>query len=176
MTTASANTETGFRLTGRKVFLGLVGFFGIIAVANVILIWLAVGSFPGVVTNSAYQAGREYPELLEAAKLQRDLGWEMDESVSAGGPTEPVAIRLDANDRDGAPLAGLSVTATLASPTHDGLDRHVGLSEGEVGLYGGLADPLPAGQYDLTIDAKAGDGATFRSVNRIVITGNGQVR
>ncbi|MGX1306165.1 nitrogen fixation protein FixH [Amorphus suaedae] len=176
MTTASADTATGFRLTGRKVFLGLVGFFGIITVANVVLIWLAVGTFPGVVTNSAYQAGREYPELLEAARLQRDLGWEMDESVSAGGPTDPVAIRLDANDRDGAPLSGLSVTATLASPTHTGLDRQVSLSEGEVGLYGGLADPLPAGQYDLTIDAQAGNGATFRSVNRIVITGNGQVR
>jgi nitrogen fixation protein FixH len=176
MTTASADTATGFRLTGRKVFIGLVGFFGIITVANVILIWLAVGSFPGVVTSSAYQAGREYPELLEAAKQQRDLGWQMNESVSAGGPADPVAIRLDANDRDGAPLAGLSVSATLASPTHDGLDRRVSLYETETGLYGGLAEPLPAGQYNLTIDARAGDGATFRSVNRIVILGNGQVR
>ena len=176
MTTGSADTATGFRLNGRKVFFGLVVFFGIITVANVILIWLAVGSFPGVVTNSAYQAGREYPEMLEAARQQRDLGWQMNESVSAGGPADPIAIRLDANDRDGAPLSGLSVTARLGSPTHDGLDREVSLFEGETGIYGGLADPLPAGQYDLAIDARAGDGVTFRSVNRIVILGNGQVR
>ena len=68
------------------------------------------------------------------------------------------------------------MTARLGSPTHDGLDREVSLFEGETGIYGGLADPLPAGQYDLAIDARAGDGATFRSVNRIVILGNGQVR
>lgn len=177
MTSMSLRDDTpGFRITGRKVFLGLVAFFGIITVANIVLIWLAVGSFPGVVTQSAYQAGREYPSLLEAAEAQRALGWQMEETVFAADPSGPVAIRIDANDRAGAPLSGLSIVATLASPTHDELDRRVTLTEGEVGLYRGVADPLPAGQYDLTLEASSGKGEAFRSVNRIVLLENGGTR
>jgi len=174
MTTMSLQERsTGFRITGRKVFLALVAFFGIITVANVVMIWLAVGSFPGVVTESAYKSGREYASVLEAAETQRALGWRLDEQVVSSGPAGGVAIRIDANDRTGAPLSGLSVFATLASPTHDGLDRRATLREGEVGLYTGTAEGLPTGQYDLAIEATSGSGEVFRSVNRIVLSETG---
>lgn len=177
MATLSANQERpGFRITGRKVLFGLIAFFGLITVANVIMIWLAIGTFPGVVTNSAYQAGREYPAMLAAAEAQQELGWQVQEHISAAGADEPLAVRIDANDRDGAPLSGLSVTVGLASPTHEGLDRRLALTEGEIGLYQGVTDGLPAGQYNLTIEAEDGDGKQFRSVNRIVIADSGKVR
>lgn len=170
------DNRAGFRITGRKVFFGLVAFFGVITIANIFLIWLAIGSFPGVVTSSAYEAGREYPQVLEAAKAQRALGWQVEEHILAGGPTDPITIRIDANDGSGAPLSGLAIVARLESPTHEGLDRTAHLAEGEIGLYRGIVEGLPAGQYDLALDATAGDGTQFRSVNRIVITESGQAR
>ncbi|MDQ0316173.1 FixH family protein [Amorphus orientalis] len=177
MAIMTANRQhSGFRITGRKVFFGLVAFFGIIMAANVVLIWLAIGSFPGVVTDSAYQAGREYPEFLAAAERQRELGWQVNESLSVAGPDQPLTLRINADDRDDAPLSGLAVLARLSSPTHEGLDREARLLEGETGVYQGHMAGLPAGQYDLEIELTAGNGDSFRSVNRLVISENGVVR
>ena len=52
--------ETGFRLTGRKVLLIFLAFFGTIFAADIFLLTSALRTWSGLEERSAYSAGKRY--------------------------------------------------------------------------------------------------------------------
>ena len=62
----------GWRVTGRMVFFTLVGFFGLILVANIALVDFAISTFGGVDTPSSYQAGLHFKDEEAAADVTQE--------------------------------------------------------------------------------------------------------
>ncbi len=160
--------KTGRPVTGRTVLVWLGGFFLVIFAANAVFIWLAIGSFPGVVVESSYEAGLAYNREIASAKAQEDLGWTVDAHVEqrSDGTAD---LQITARDEAGNPLGGLAFTASFIRPAGIEPLHRVTLGEAEVGRYVGIAEGLAAGQWDLDIQAENDEGVAFRSRNRLFI-------
>ena len=77
MTMVQSNMKDPKAITGKTVLVWLLAFFGVIFTANAVFIYLALGSFPGVVVESSYEAGQAYNQEIAAAKAQADLNWQV---------------------------------------------------------------------------------------------------
>lgn len=59
-------------------------FFAFIVLVDGIMVWLAIQTHTGVVTDHAYEKGLAYNLLLEAEQKQELLGWQSDIQYEAG--------------------------------------------------------------------------------------------
>lgn len=143
-------------LTGRKVLLIFVSFFGVVFAVNFLLAYQAVATFPGVEARNSYQASQTF-EADRTAQLA--LGWD----VSAVVEGEDLVLRIIGPD--GKPVRVDDLTATLGRATHVNEDRIP-----QFAYYNGAyraAETLGPGNWNLRMRAVAEDGTTFRQ--RIVI-------
>lgn len=171
-TPLSGEAVSGRPVTGRTVLVWLIGFFLVIFAANVVFVRLALTSFPGLVTDSAYEEGLAYNATIAAARAQAALGWTLDGSVRRDEATGAATLAVTARDRDGNPLSGLVVTARLQRTASPEAPRLVVLTEGELGRYGADLADAASGNWLLEIDAARGEGEAreaFRSENRIFL-------
>jgi nitrogen fixation protein FixH len=144
------------RPSSRSLIPWLFGaFFLVIIGVNATMVWFAVGSFPGLVTDRAYQAGLTYNRNLEAAAAQARLGWQVDLEAQplAEGPT---AVSLQLRDRDGVPLAGASVTARFQRPVETADDLFISLDDLGQGHYAGQLALPRRGVWDIHLVARRG--------------------
>ena len=163
----ATNDEGGFRLTGRAVLLSLIGFFGVIMVANAILVWLAVSTNTGVVVSSSYKVGNQYQSELDAARAQAERHWKVVADITRSG--DGASFDISIRDAGGAPVGGLVVDAMLSSHVNEEDDHLVTLTEGEIGRYHGTVDAIDHGNWLLVIDARRGDERVYRSENRVML-------
>lgn len=153
------------RLTGVKVLLILVAFFGIVFAVNGVMMYVAIDTFPGVATESSYEAGRRFNKDIADAQAQTDAGWKADLSARRGNDGS-ASLAFSPRDAEGNPVTGLAVTAHLFRPTTDAGESFVTLTEGETGVYRART-PVAAGVYDIELVAD-GPAGSFRSNNRVV--------
>lgn len=133
---------------GRGIPWLFVAFFGVVLAVNLTMIWLAIGSFPGLVTERAYDRGLAYNRNLQAAAAQARLGWQGDLEVRAGADrAAEVVFKL--RDRSGAPLSGASVTASLERPVETADDLTLVLEEQVAGTYSARPALPRSGVWDL---------------------------
>ncbi|MBN9669373.1 FixH family protein [Roseibium aggregatum] len=155
-------------ITGRTVLIWLLGFFGVIFAANAVFIYLALGTFPGVVVESSYEAGQVYNEEIAAAKAQAELNWkvtsEFVRSGEAGG-----RLVVTAMDDKGVPLYGLSINALLRNPVHETADVAAVLNADGGGRYIANLENVPEGNWTLIVEIEKGGERKFRSENRIFL-------
>lgn len=154
------------RITGRHVLFGLLGFFGLVLVANGAFVYLALDSFSGLSTENAYQRGLAYNDTLRAAEAQRALGWRVAVRTEAlaGGRHR---IAADFADKRGAPVESLAVDGYLRRPTQEGYDRDIALARVGPGRYAAeVALPL-AGQWDIVLSARSPAGQRYRLEQRL---------
>lgn len=138
---ASSDYRPGGRpFTGRRFLLVIVAFFAVIFAANGAMTWFALTNFRGVVVNSSFVASQDFNADKARADAQAARGWRATVAAPQGAPV------LSLRDRDGAPLAGLRVTARALRPLDVHLDRDLGLREAGPGDYA-AAEPLPPGQW-----------------------------
>jgi len=146
------------------------GMLVVIAV-NIVLITYAIGTFPGLDTEDAYQKGLAYNQTIAAARVQEARGWHLDIRY-APHPDEASAhegeLVVTLRDRGGEPLYGLDVSAALIRPTRGGLDSRIALQPAASGEYRGEATlPLP-GQWDVRVYARRGE-EDFQATRRIMV-------
>ena len=151
--------------------------FGMVLViaVNIVLVVYAVGTFPGLETEDAYQKGIKYNKTLAAARAQEARGWSVGvryaphpvEEAAEGHREGELVVTL--RDKAGEPLRGLDVTAALVRPTRGGFDAQIELEPRGRGEYGAEASlPLP-GQWDVRVSARRGDEEEFQATRRIVV-------
>jgi nitrogen fixation protein FixH len=146
-------------VAGRHVLALVVGFFATVLAVNAVMVWLALKSFPGMVSGDPYREGLEYNRTIAAREAQRALGWRVDVAVSGQGLQR--TIEASFKDRDNAPLTGLAVTASLMRPVARGADHDVTLREIAPGIYRAEVEfPVP-GHWRLDIEARR-DAAEWR--------------
>lgn len=166
MTGKTHGTRPG-EITGRTVLLCLLGFFGVVIMANVALVRAATSTFGGVETMNAYQAGLAFNREIMAAREQESRQWRVNGNVmrDAQGMAR---IDIDVRNAYGLALSGLAIEARLAHPTDARLDHVASVVETRAGLYRGVIEAEP-GQWHFVIDIIRGDERMFRSTNRVIL-------
>lgn len=154
-------------VTGRTVLGWMIAFFAVIFAANAALIWLAVDSFPGLEVSSAYRAGQEFNDEVDAAAAQAARGWNVNvRAERQGGVVRMVATFAD---KAGAPERNLAVSAALEHPTDSRHDRRVVLAESAPGVYEAEVADVGPGRWNLTLEAESAGERLFRSRNQIAL-------
>ena len=144
-----------------------VGLFGVVVAVNGIMIWLALGTFPGLVTERPYDRGLAYNRNLEAAAAQAGLGWEARLAARLAGPTMAL-VELTLRDRDGRPLDGAEVRAQLRRPVGTGSDLDLVLAPTGPGTYRAATTLPRPGAWDVHVVVERGQ-ALFVVDERVVL-------
>lgn len=152
MKEAATDYRPGGRpFTGRRFLMSIIAFFGVIFAANGAMTWFALTNFRGVVVKSSFVASQDFNAGKARADAQAARGWRTAVAADDGAPV------LSLRDRDGAPLAGLRVSARALRTLDVHLDRDLSLREVSPGEYAAAA-PLPPGRWRIAFAAEgAGD-------------------
>ncbi len=155
-------------LTGRHVFLMFAGFFTLIIIVNIYLLYAAFSTFRGVEVESSYRAGRAYPQEIEAAKAQNERGWQVSltAEIRADGALD---VRFTPKDASGAPQTGLLVAASLQHPVNRKEDRKLTLYEIAPGQYQAISPDVRKGKWMLHLDASLNSVRHYRTIERVIL-------
>ncbi len=158
-----------FRLTGRHVLTILVSIFAIVFVVNGYMVWTAVGSHPGVVTESSYRDSQRFNSEIAAGRAQAERGWKVAshaERIADGR----VHLALEALDAKGAALPGVTFKARLEHPANRAFDHHVAFAPIDAaGRYEAFVADVPAGKWTLVIEGDGAEGRLFLSNSAIML-------
>jgi nitrogen fixation protein FixH len=148
----SATTRHRGELRAIHVLAMLLAFFGAVIAVDVGFSILAVQSFPGEDEPNSYAQGLRFNATLASERAQRALGWTAGAALRAMAGGAGVDLRI--HDRNGAPLSGLTIEATLRRPTDQRLDRPLAFQDLGGGRYRALIGALQAGQWRLRARAR----------------------
>lgn len=174
MTMSSNRTdESGegeFRLTGRHVLMILLGVFAVVAVVNAYMIWQAIGSFPGVVTESSYRDSQHFNREIADAHLQAARRWRVDAKADRSRDGR-VVVHLEAKDAEGKPITGVAFRATLQHPANRALDHAIPLTAvaGASGVFEGAANGVGEGKWGMEVEGESAEGRVFLSQNSLYL-------
>jgi nitrogen fixation protein FixH len=155
-------------LTGFKVLLMLIAFFGVVIGVNVTMMQLAIKTLPGTEVDSAYSASLGYEKEIAAARDQEARHWQVDAHVERAADGTAV-LRVEAHDRDGKPVTGLKFLGRFERPADKRADLSVALAEIGIGVYRGRGETIAPGQWDLVLEGDSAAGRMFLSKNRVVL-------
>lgn len=167
MTSRAVTRRPAREVTGRTVLICFIGFFGIVAIVNAIMMYAAITTFAGTETSSSYKAGLAYKQEEAAAAAQAALNWQVDGQIVRSAAGEAI-LTVSVKDAKQAPVRGIDVTARLTHPLNARLDHDIALSRTlDSGFRG--ATQATAGQWTLIIEvARAGD-RVYRTKSRVVL-------
>ena len=142
--------------TGRTVLYILLAFFGVMALANAVFVYLATDSWTGLAAEDAYRTGLAYNDTIARAERQNALGWRSTVELQRGAGTQARLV-VSLVDAAGRPVASESVRAQFRRPVKKGHDFTAVLTPQADGGFAATVDmPLP-GQWDVRIEiARAG--------------------
>jgi nitrogen fixation protein FixH len=155
-------------LTGRKVLLILIAFFGVIIGVNVTMMQLAIKTLPGTEVDSAYSASLGYAKEILAARDQSARNWRVDAHLERTADGAAL-LRLDARDATGRPVTGLKFQGRFQRPTDKRADLAIALAEVGTGNYRGRLESIAPGQWDLVLEGGGSAGRLFLSKNRVML-------
>lgn len=155
-------------LTGRKVFLLLVAFFGVVIGVNLVMMKFAIQTLPGTEVDSAYSASLAYEKEIAAANDQNMRNWQIDAHVQRG-PDGGATLQVEARDNNGRPMSGLKFQGRFERPTDRRADQVVALAETGIGIYRGSASLIAPGQWDLVLQGDVAGQRMFLSRNRVLL-------
>lgn len=155
-------------LTGRKVFLMLVAFFGVVIGVNMVMMKLAILTLPGTDVDSAYRASLAYENEIAAAHDQNARNWKVDAHIERA-PDGGATLEVEARDNQGRPMSGLKFNGRFERPTDRRADQPITLAETGIGIYRGSAPLIAPGQWDLVLEGDAAGERMFLSKNRLLL-------
>lgn len=160
--------KSEFRLTGRHVLFILVGCFGIVFAVNGLMVWKAVGSFPGLVTESSFRDSQRFNAEIAAAEAQAARGWRVEATTSRTADGTATVV-LAARDRDGRPLSGVAFHARLEHPADRHRDHVLTLAPvaGSSDRFEGKVAGVSPGKWGLVIEGDAAAGRLYLSQNTV---------
>ncbi len=138
----------GNRKWSRKLLVILLTVFAVVMAVNVVMVWFAVESNTGIVSENAYEEGLAYNKTLAEQAREAGLGWSVVRNVA----DFPVRLVYALSDDRGAPLGGawVRVKATRPVGEDDGSDFELELKEFTDGTYAAENIAWPQkGQWEL---------------------------
>lgn len=150
------------RLTGRAVATIAGLLFLVVVGVNVVLIVTAFRSWTGLTTAAPYEHGLRYNRTLQAAREQAALGW--TGRIAYDG----TRLSFDLAAKDGSAIDGAEVQAWVTRPVASGQDLTIALVSQGGGRYAADVAAPSSGQWDVRVDARAGD-AQWHATTRVVV-------
>ena len=150
--------------SGRSFFAILVAAFVVVIAVNGVMIWYAISTWSGLVSDSAFQEGLGFDRVLAESRAEAALGWTADIGVAADG-----RLTVTLADRDAKPLEGMQLTASFLRPTREGFDIRVTLAEAGPGRYEAIVHPPLPGQWDIRVTVKARGQTRFHAERRVIV-------
>ncbi|GLQ36288.1 hypothetical protein GCM10007939_25720 [Amylibacter marinus] len=145
-------------LTGAKFAAIFITAFVVIIIANLSLVYAAVGSFPGLETRKPYVEALNFNSKRHAQEM---LAWKTVLEYSGG------SVRLTITDASGARVVLPAIEARLGRATSHAYDRNLTLNfDGE--LYSSIVN-LPAGNWQLRIKTQSLDGVPFMRILPLIV-------
>ncbi len=152
------------QITGRMVLIGFILFFGTIIAVNGVLMYFALNTWPGLVTEDAYIKGINYNDTIAASESQRLLAWEVGVALDSDKK-----LRISIIDNNTAPVLGLKIEAALTRPLGDHKIVILTMHENQSGVYEGeFTAPIP-GRWKVDIKAISSTGSVFKSRQEILV-------
>lgn len=155
-------------ITGRKVLIAVVAFFGVVIGVNMLMMKLAMDTLSGTEVDSAYRASLAYQTEIGAAHDQDVRNWQVNVHIERQDDGR-ATVKVDAHDKNGAPLLGLVFSGRLERPTDKRADRALVLAEAGSGVYRGSASGVLPGQWDLILESETAGRRMFLSKNRVML-------
>lgn len=115
--------------------MGWIGLVVVVLGVNITMVYLAISTNPGLVTEDYYERGQDYERTL-ISKLERDPGWEMSADVPGdirAGVRTPV--RFFIVDKAGQPISPDSVEFFAYRPSDVERDFSMPMTEEGRGRY-----------------------------------------
>jgi nitrogen fixation protein FixH len=138
--------------------LGWIGMIVVVLAVNALMIWLAIDTSPGLVTESYYDHGANYEKTLQKRERRDQLAWnaklQIPERILVGNPTP---IRIIAVDKRGVPLAADTATLYAYRPSDADADFAVQMIIERAGTYIAMAQFPLLGTWDLIASIKHGE-------------------
>ncbi|MEJ6790888.1 FixH family protein [Brevundimonas sp. BR2-1] len=159
MNASTRSVKPPFAVKGWHVAAGVVAFFAVVVGVDAGFLVMAYRTHPGQVAPRPYEAGLIYNAELERLRVQDSLGWR------AGAEARRDGLDVLMQDREGRPLTGLKVSATLQRPATEQGRAEVVLNEEAPGQYG--VDRALSGAWDARIEAVDGAGRSFIAERRL---------
>jgi nitrogen fixation protein FixH len=159
---------SGRPITGRTVFIATVSFFAVVMAVNLVMIKFALETLPGTEVDSAYSASLSYGAQIKAAQAQAERQWHVNAHIERHADGQAL-VRVEARDRNGAPLVGLAFSGRLERPADKRGDKAIVLAEVEGGVYRGAVPDVAPGQWDLVLESDAKGERMFLSRNRVLL-------
>ena len=159
MTAPMTPTRPPFLVKGWHVAAGVVAFFVLVIGVDAGCLVMAYRTHPGQVAPRPYEAGLIYNAELERLRAQDALGWR------AGAEVRPNGLNVLMQDREGRPLTGLRVSATLQRPATEQGRAELVLREAAPGQY--VAGRALSGAWDVRISAADETGRSFIAERRL---------
>lgn len=141
-------------LRGRHVAIIFFSFFIVIFIVNGAMMYSAITTHSGIVSNEPYRKGLRYNERIAEDERQSRLGWTDDVRIAHDGR---VSIALVAQQVR--PVHGMKVEARISRPSTNRFDRRLDFYETKSGYYEAQAGPLEPGNWIVSIEVRTGDNA-----------------
>lgn len=122
---------------------------GLVVIAGIVTVWLAIVSNDGLVTDDYYKQGLAVNKTLERDHEAGALGLQADLMRSGS------AIRLMIRGNEGV-VVPLTIDLKLAHPTRAGQDQIIAMTSEGQGFYGGKISGEVAGRWLVSIEDPAG--------------------
>ena len=139
-----------FEITGVKVLIAMVAFFGVVTAVDAVMIYQAVNTFGGIETPDAYRKGLAYNKRIASSAAQDALGWSQEVAIDAQRGVLVVSL-TDANH---AGVEGLVVTATVGRPATNAFDQTLTMLDQGGGRHEARVSSLSAGTWAVAITAR----------------------
>lgn len=111
----SATRETKAReIKGRHVLAVALAAFSVVVAVNMVMVFAATGSFPGLVEKNSYVASQKFNIRVAA---QNRLGWKSRLDYESG------RLAVTITGADGEPVRGIDVALTVGRPADARSDR-----------------------------------------------------
>jgi nitrogen fixation protein FixH len=155
-------------LQGRHVASIFFAFFAAVFAMNGAMIYSAISTYSGIVSNEPYRKGLHYNERISAGERQARLGWTDTVAVSHDGH-----IVVTLADGNGSPVIGTSISARLGRPSSNRHDIQFDLVESAPGRYEAQAGRIDDGNWIIALeirrDANSAD-PDYRARRRLWLT------
>lgn len=156
---------TEHELRGKAWPIGIVVGLGAVAVANAIMISIAISHPSMPAATDHWAESLAWDSELAVREASAALGW----SVATLAQRDDGTIALELHDASGAALLGLHGTLALARADRADLDRTLELRELGNGHYVALGELPPRGQYRATVDLRRSASERFVAQVQLMI-------
>lgn len=140
----------------------------LVVAANAALVYFAMHSWDGLVSDRAFERGVVYNRLIAEAAAEEALGWKADVAYQANAKGKSASLVVTLRNADGRPMDRAALSLEAARPV--GVQAPVAISPRYIGdgRYAADIEDLRAGQWDIRMTVAA-DGHEAHYTRRIVV-------